>query len=218
LNAPYELLVVGLVAASGALSTYLDPGLSVALSGVTLVVASNLFAYSLYRGSRWLPVLVPAVPATVMTYGICRILLLPEFLVDAVLLATLLATVALHWGANRVRAIFRPAVPVALLPGVVLGIWVGVPSPLRFALIPVLEVAAYAVLREGLGVGEVVPYAVATLVALDLNPATYVGPTYLVLSSALYIAKLLTLELRTAVAPYVLSLDVVLRPALAGVL
>jgi hypothetical protein len=218
LNAPYKLLVVGLVAVSGALSTYLGPGLSAALSGVTLVVASNLFAYSLYRGSRWLPVLVPAIPAAVMTRSVCHILALPDFLVDAVLLATLLATVALHWGIGRVRAVFRPAVPVALLSGVILGIWVGVSNPLRFALTPILEVTAYAVLREGLGVGEVVPYAVATLVALDLNPATYVDPAFLVLSSALYLAKVLTLELRSAVAPYILSLDVLLRPALAGVL
>jgi len=217
LQVPYELLVLGFVATSGAISTYLDPGVSLALSGVALVVASNAFAYSSYRG-RGLPVVVPAVPATVVVYAICRVLALPDYFVDTALLAVLLATLVAHWGTGRVREVFKPAVPIAVLAGVLAGTWVGTLNPLRFTLTPLLEVLAYLVLRSYLELQRVVPYAAATLVALNLNPVTYVNPVLLALSSALYVAKVAVLEVRPSLVPYVVCLDVLLRPTLAGVL
>ena len=216
MQVPYELLVLGFVATSGALSTYLDPGVSLALSGVALVVASNAFAYSSYRG-RGLPVVVPAVPATVVVYSICRILVLPDYFVDTALLAVLLVTLVVHWGTSRVRDVFKPVVPLAVLTGVLAGIWVGTSNPLRFTLTPLLEVLAYLVLRSYLELRQAVPYATAMLVALNLNPATYVNPVLLALSSALYVAKVAVLEVRPSLVPYVVSLDALLRPTLAGV-
>ena len=213
----YELLAVGFVATSGALSIYLDPGVSLALSGVSLVLALNVFTYSSYRG-RSLPILIPALPATVLVYSICQILELPNYFVDSVILFTVLATLIFHWGVGRVRELFKPVVPIATLAGVLAGIWVGSPSPLKFSLTPLLEVVAYAVVRDGSKVGQALPYSLAILVALNLNPATYVSPVLLVVSSLLYLAKVVVIEVRPSIAPYLVGLDTLVRPTLAGVL
>lgn len=212
----YEVLVAWLVAAFGVLSLYLDPGTSIAASGVSMIVASNVFVYSLYKGGG-LPILFPALPAILLTQSVCRVLGVPEHLVDPALLLTLLAAIAFHWDVPRVRALFNPSLPPALLAGILIGVWVGTQNPVRFCLTPIVEVIGYTVIRDRLRGGMSMLYVASLPVALYLNQATYVSLTFLGFSIILYLVKAVAIEVRHEVAPYITAVDVLIRPALAGV-
>ncbi len=122
-----------------------------------------------------------------------------------------------YWDYESVRALFSGLTPLALLTGVVLGVWIGLENPLRYCLMSFLDVTAYRLIKEKYVLSSVAICLPALLfIAAYSSPFLHLNTVFLGVSSLLYVAKLILSEKSKVLVRHVINLDAVIKPLLAG--
>lgn len=183
----------------------------------TLLVATyNLVFYGTHKNLN--PTLTPPLLITAtLTHLTTSFFALPSFIVDLVLITSLLTLLSYYWDYESVRTLFSGLTPLALLAGVVLGVWVGLENPLRYCLMSFLDVTAYRLIRERYvlsGVAFCLP-ALLFITAYS-SPFLHLNTAFLVASTLFYVAKLILSERSEVLVRHVINLDAVIKPLLAG--
>lgn len=190
--------------------------LNVAAVFLSLVAVYNLFLYGIYRGAK--PTLVPPIFITVTSlHMILKLFKLPDYLADLALLAAMLVLLGLYWDYYSVRDALNNATPVILLVSTLLGVWVGLATPVRYSLASIIDVIVYRLLKERYSLGIVLKYLVfLEFLIIYLNPVLYVGTYALMFNLFLFFVKVTFHEKYKSKTPYVINLDVLLKPLVVG--
>ncbi|MEM0015082.1 MAG: hypothetical protein QXS42_05525 [Zestosphaera sp.] len=202
---------------SNLLTILLGPSIyALAIVAFTLLTVCNLTFYGIYKGVN--PTFIPAgLTAATLVYLIVEFLSLPDFIVEIPLLAVLLMLASLHWDSLGVRGSFSYATPPALLAGVLIGIWVGLGTPLRFCLASMIETTYYRLLREYYRLGGFALCLTSLLfIAIYVSPLLSINVSFLAFSLLLYVCKAYLFERGLSNATHIADLDVFLKPLAAG--
>ncbi|MEM2021700.1 MAG: hypothetical protein QXP80_05705 [Zestosphaera sp.] len=186
-----------------------------ALAVIATVATYNATLYGIYRGAS--PTLIPpALATTTLAYLALTVLALPGFIVDLVMLATLLTLAGFYWDYMGVKESFNYVTPLALLTGVLIGVWTGLATPLRFCLASMIDAISYRLLRERYPLkGLAVSVLLIAFAAIYLSPVVYVNVFFLGFNLLLYLGKALIHEMNVGDKVHVADLDVLLKPLVA---
>lgn len=186
--------------------------LNVVVIFFSLIVVYNLFLYSVYRGIK--STLVPSAFITItLQHTLLKIFGSPDYLVDLALLVVLVVLLGTYWDYYGVRDVLNAALPASLLISALLSIWIGLTTPARYSLASIIEVIVYRLLREYYSLGTVLKYLLfLEFLTIYLNPALYVNVYVLTYNLLLFIAKAVINEKNRGTMPYVINLDVFLKP------
>ncbi len=177
-----------------------------------LIATYNVFLYGVYKGVK--STLVPPMYVTIaLLYSIFKILGLPDYLVDLVLLVAVLLLLSSYWDYPSVRDAFNNATPVVLLASVLLGVWVGLATPARYSLASIVDVIVYRLFRERYSLDAVLKYFIfPCFLTIYLSPALYVNAYVLCCNLFLFLVKVPFHEKDEGKTPYVINLDILVKP------
>lgn len=183
---------------------------------LSIVVVYNLLLYGIYRGVK--PTLIPSIFITITSlHTILKLFELSEYLADLALLIAMLVLLGLYWDYYSVRDVLNEATPIALLVSALLGIWVGLATPARYSLASIIDVIVYRLLKERYSLGIVLKYLVfLEFLTIYLNPILYVNVYVFALNLFLFSVKVIFHEKYVNKTPYVINLDVLLKPIIVG--
>lgn len=177
-----------------------------------LIATYNVFLYGVYKGVK--PTLVPPMYVTIaLLYSVFKILGLPDYLVDLVLLVAVLALLSSYWDYLSVRDVFNNATPVVLLASALLGVWVGLATPVRYSLASIVDVIVYRLFRERYSLNTVLKYFIfPCFLTIYLSPALYVNAYVLCCNLFLFLIKAVFHERNKNKTPYMINLDILIKP------
>jgi hypothetical protein len=177
-----------------------------------LIATYNVFLYCVYKGVKS-TLVSPMFVTITLLYSVFKILGLPDYLVDLVLLFAVLALLSSYWGYSSVRGVFNNATPFVLLASALLGIWVGLATPARYSLASIVDVIVYRLFKERYSLDAILKYFILPcFLTIYLSPALYVNAYVLCCNLFLFLVKVVLHEKDESKTPYVINLDILIKP------